>query len=184
MIKKKNSLSLGNTKHILDTFCFLLQVCRYLIEAAKYGDVNTTKRWAHCNSDSCAADDGNRNTPLILAATYRHLEVMRVLLEGGADVQRVDSNMVTALHWAAVYGHLEVCRMLLGSGAEVNAVDRWNHTALHRAARYGHLSVVQLLVERGADVRLKNYHGRTAAEEARRNKHNSVADWLDSVSRV
>jgi hypothetical protein len=29
-------------KYILETFCFLLQVCQYLLEAAKCGDVNTT----------------------------------------------------------------------------------------------------------------------------------------------
>jgi ankyrin repeat protein len=112
------------------------------------------------------------------------VEVVRVLLEGGADVQRVNSYMETALHWAAGNGHLEVCRMLLDSGAEINAVDRYKYTALHGAAWYVHLSVVQLLVERGADVGLKDVDGRTAAEEAREKEQNSVADWLDSVSRV
>jgi ankyrin repeat protein len=178
------ALSLGKTNNILDTFCFLLQVCRYLLEAAESGDVNTTKRWAYCNSDSCTTDDVWRNTPLLVAAKYGHVEAGRVLLQGGADVQRGDSDTWNALHRAASYGHLELCRMLLDSGAEVNAVSGGKWTALHLAAWTGHLSVVQLLVERGADVRLKEDNGRTAAELARYYKRNSVADWLDSVSRV
>jgi ankyrin repeat protein len=109
------------------------------------------------------------------------VEVVRVLLEGGADVY---SHMVTALHMAAWHGHLEVCRMLLDWGVKVNAVDWGKRTALHYAAWEGHLSVVQLLVERGADVRLKDDDGRTAAELARYFEHDSVAHWLDSVSRV
>jgi ankyrin repeat protein len=182
--KKKKYLSLGKTKHILDTFCFLLQVCRYLIEAAKSGDVNTTKRWAHCDSDRCIEGGGNRHTPLILAIYNDHLEVVRVLLEGGADVQRGDVVNWNALHEAASKGRLGLCRLLLDWGAKVNTEWLEKKTALHEAAWYGHLLVVQLLVKRGADVSVKNAAGLTAAEFARRAGHTGVADWLDSVSRV
>jgi ankyrin repeat protein len=127
----------------------------------------------------------------MLAAGYGNVEVVRALLEGGADVHWGNSHMQNALHFAAGNGRLEVCRMLLDSGAEVNAVDRWKDTALHQAAwgdcfgvGYRYLYVLQLLVERGADVRLKNDHGRTAADIARYYGQSSLADWLDSVSRV
>jgi ankyrin repeat protein len=182
--KRKNACHCTK-KYILDTLCFLQQVCRYLIEAAISGDVNTTKKWMYCNSDSCAPHGENSDTPLMLAARYGHVEVVRVLLEGGADVQWASNNMYTALHRAAWKGHLEVCRLLLDSGAKVNALERqWNQTALHWAAYYGHLSVVQLLVERGADFRFKNVNSHTAADSARIGGHKAVADWLDSLSLV
>jgi chromosome segregation ATPase len=37
------------------------QLCQYLIEAAKSGDVNTTKTLAHSTNDICTADDDYRN---------------------------------------------------------------------------------------------------------------------------
>jgi ankyrin repeat protein len=146
--------------------------------------VNTTKRWAHCNIDSCTEDDNRRDTPLIIAASYGHVEVVRLFLEGGADVQRGNIYNWNALHEAAYKGHLEVCRLLLSWGANVNSVWKEKKTVLHEAAWYGQLSVVKLLVESGADVRLKDVNGWTAADYARSRGHKGVADWLNSVRRA
>ena len=52
------------TKDILDTFWFLLQVCRNLLETAESGDVNTVKILFKCTNDSCTTDDQDRFTPL------------------------------------------------------------------------------------------------------------------------
>jgi ankyrin repeat protein len=139
---------------------------------------------AHVTCDSCTANDFHRNTPLILAAAYGHVAVVRVLLEGGADVQRFNDDKRTALHTAAYNGHLEVCRLLLDWGANVDTEYKGKYTALHDAAFSGHLLVVQLLVERGAGVGLKSHNGLTAADWARRAEYTAVADWLDSVNRV
>jgi ankyrin repeat protein len=147
--------------------------------------VNTTKRWAQCNIDNCTTNDDFRSTPLIVAAFHGQVEVVRVLLVGGANLQGVNKYNYTALHIAAENGRLEVCRLLLDWGAIVDAVGgSWKETALQPAARNGHLSVVQLLVARGADVRLKESNGSTAAHSARNYGRTAVADWLDSVSRV
>jgi tankyrase len=172
-----------NTKHSLDTFWFLLQACRYLLEAAKSGDVKTVKRWVNCSNDNCTTEDAIRATPLMYAAGYGHVEVVRVLLDGGASADRANAIQRTAMHKAAWYGYLEVCRLLLDWGAKVDPVDKWNETPLHDAARFGHLSVVKLLVERGADVRLKNNIGHTASDMARIYRKLDVAEWLNSVSR-
>jgi ankyrin repeat protein len=130
-------------------------------------------------NDNCTDDDERRNTPLIYAAWYGHVELVRVLLEGGANVDRADVDQNTALHVAAQYGHLDVCRLLLDWGAKVDRLDTWQQTPLHYAAEGGHLSVVKLLVERGADVSVKDGDGRKASDLGKKD----VADWLDSVRR-
>jgi ankyrin repeat protein len=175
---------MGKTKHILDTFRFLLQVCRYLLEAAESGDVNTTKRWAYCDSDSCTTDDGRRSTPLIVAAFTDNTEVVQLLLEGGADVHGVNVGGFTPLHMAAIYNHVEGCRLLLDNGAKVDTKALENSTALYIAARNGYFSLVKLLLERGANIKLKNRSGLTAEVLARTCGHRAVVDWLKSVSRV
>ena len=135
------------------------------------------------NNDNCTADGVYRNTPLLYAAWYGHVNVVRVLLEGGADVDRANADQDTALHVAAQYGHLDVCRLLLDWGAKVDPLNKWRFTPLHWAALLGRLSVVELLVERGADVSVKDEDGRTASDLARRWGTNKMADLLDRVRR-
>jgi ankyrin repeat protein len=90
----------------------------------------------------------------MVAARNGHVEVVRVLLEGGADVQRVNVDTNTALHTAAQNGHLEVCRLLLDSGAKVDTVGQFKETALMGAASNGHLEVCRLLLDSGAEVNI------------------------------
>jgi ankyrin repeat protein len=97
--------------------------------------VNSVKRWVNCSNDSCTTNEQYRNPLLIYAARNRYVEVVRVLLEGGTNAERVDVTQRTALHYAAWYGYVEVCRLLLDWGAKVNPLDKWNFTPLHEAVR-------------------------------------------------
>ena len=134
-------------------------------------------------NDTCTTDDYFRDTPLIYAAFYGHVEVVRLLLESGANPEKANADQRTALHFAAWNEMLEVCRLLLDWGAKVDPLDKWKDTPLHDAARLGHLSAVKLLVERGADVRLKNNKNLTAMDGARSELWKDVAKWLEWVSR-
>jgi len=186
MFVKRHSakhLSLCNTKHGIDNSGFLLQVCRYLLEAAKSGDVKTVKILVNCTTSNCTTDDQFRDTPLTIGARLGHVEMVRVLLEGGADAERTTANQQTALHKAALYGNLEVCRLLLDWGVKVDPLDKWQETPLHDAARLGRLPVVKLLVERGADIGLKNKNGQTARDLSRGFGKTDVVQYLDSESR-
>jgi ankyrin repeat protein len=82
------------------------------------------------------------------AATYGHLEVVKYLVQNGANV-----NNNSALRWAAYNGHLEIVKFLLENGANVHA---WNDSALRSAAENGHLEIVEFLVQNGANVHANN----------------------------
>jgi ankyrin repeat protein len=110
------------------------------------------------------------------------VEVVRVLLEGGASLESTDAFRSSALHHAALEGHLDVCLLLLDWGANVNPTDEWNETPLHDAVMMGNYWVAKLLVQRGADVRLKNDDGLTVSDVARRKGYTALAEWLDSES--
>jgi ankyrin repeat protein len=163
--------------------CFLLQACQQLFIAVTSGDLNTVKILFNYTNDNCTGDLILRDTPLIYAAIFGHVEVVRVLLEGGANVESANAYQSTALHQAAWNGHLDVCRLLLDRGAKLDPLDEWKDTPLHVSAWAGHLSVVKLLVEKGADVRVKNEDGETASDLARSEGKEDVAEWLFSVSR-
>jgi len=73
------------------------------------------------------------------AAYYGHTEVVKLLLEQGADVHAENDY---ALRWAAINGHTKVVKLLLEQGADVHVRD---DLALRCAAEYGHTEVVKLL---------------------------------------
>ena len=61
---------------------------------------------------------GDGSTPLFIAALEGHLEVVRFLVESGANKdQGLTDDGRTALFIAAENGHLEVVRFLVESGA-------------------------------------------------------------------
>ena len=70
-----------------------------------------------CNKDHGTTDDGT--TPLFVAAQQGHLEVVRFLVESGADKdQGTTHDGTTPLFIAAQHGHLEVVRFLVESGGD------------------------------------------------------------------
>jgi ankyrin repeat protein len=60
------------------------------------------------------------DTALMWAAAAGHVDVVRLLIEAGADVRAVDDEGVTALHLARANGHTEVAAALLAAGADPN----------------------------------------------------------------
>ncbi|KAI5837836.1 ankyrin repeat-containing domain protein, partial [Morchella snyderi] len=76
--------------------------------------------------------DINGNSPLIWAIGFNHIGILRLLLEGGADLSLTPKG-TTPLHWAARLGHDGMVRMLLAHGADSGIQDATGLTALGRA---------------------------------------------------
>ena len=74
-------------------------------------------------------------TCLIDAASYGHLDICRLLIDKGAQVEAKDSDGWTPLHSAALRGHVEIVRLLCDRGADVEARDNGGRRPLHRAVQ-------------------------------------------------
>ncbi|NXY88601.1 ASB3 protein, partial [Alcedo cyanopectus] len=81
-------------------------------------------------------------------------EIMKILLEKGADKECQDDFGITPLFVAAQYGQLESLRLLASHGANVNCQAKDRATPLLIAAQEGHTKCVELLLARGADPNL------------------------------
>ena len=91
----------------------------YASESAGYGD--TERRAPRRNrADVNAREQRYGDTALMWAAVAGHVDVVRLLIEAGADVRAVDDEGVTALHLARANGHTEVAAALLAAGANPN----------------------------------------------------------------
>jgi ankyrin repeat protein len=75
--------------------------------------------------------DINGNSPLIWAIGSDHIGILRLFLEGGADLSLTPKG-TTPLHWAARLGHDAMVRMLLAHGADSGIQDATGLTALGR----------------------------------------------------
>jgi ankyrin repeat protein len=130
-------------------------------------------------------------TPLLVAATYLEVEIIRVLLQAGADHRlALASGGTTPLLAAAGIAVEKEARpsdlarwhivdsdtpsvprdeaevlasttLLLDAGADVNQANESGETALHAAAAAGLTTVIQLLADRGAALDVKNKMGQT-----------------------
>lgn len=96
-------------------------------------------------------------TPLMIAAQQGNAEMVRLLLDSGADPYMLDrASGDSVLHQACQGGSVEVIQLLIEAGAFVNAVSpTGNHaTPLHHALQHGHQACAEVLVRAGADLNL------------------------------
>lgn len=93
-------------------------------------------------------------------------EVMRTLVELGADALAADRQGLCPLHAAAAAGHVEALRVLCEVGGGVHHADVKGATALHHATEQGEVGAVRMLISLGADVQAPDSQGDTALHVA------------------
>ena len=120
-------------------------------------------------------------TLLSFAAGEGHDDIVRLLLEKGAEIEVKDWNYhYTPLSGAAMNGHEAVVKLLLEKGAEIEVKDRvYSFTPLLWAAENGHEAVVKLLLEKGAETEVKDgKYSNTPLSWAAENGHKAVVKLL------
>ncbi|XP_043961646.1 ankyrin repeat domain-containing protein 6b isoform X3 [Gambusia affinis] len=117
-------------------------------------------------------------SPLHLAAHKGHLEVVRILLKAGCDLDIQDDGEQTALHRAAVVGNTDIISALIQEGCALERQDKDGNTALHEVSWHGFSQCVKLLVKAGANVHAKNKAGNTALHLACQNGHTQSSKVL------
>jgi ankyrin repeat protein len=117
-------------------------------------------------------------TPFLRASKSADLDVMRLLLDKGANPLAATAAHNTAVMVAAGAGWrdgksrgtepdaIEALKILLDRGADINAASDTGETAFHGAAGRGADSVLSFLAAHGADVNAKDKKGRTALDVA------------------
>jgi TonB family protein len=91
-------------------------------------------------------------TPLLVATHSRDVQLVKTLLQGGAQVGLADAKGTTALMVACANGDLETARALIDAGADVNAGLKEGNTCLHSAAIHDSVELVELLLSQGANL--------------------------------
>ena len=127
-------------------------------EVAVYISVGADPAWTDYDGSSAlhwVASDGLVN-------------IARLLLDHGWDLEARSSAGRRPLHYAAEYGQVDMLQLLAGRGAELDCQDAEDlYTPLHWAAYNSHATAVTQLLSLGADGSIRNKDGLTAEELAR-----------------
>lgn len=134
-----------------------------LLAAALQGDLSTVAALLHQDpslANSVLSDAYEGAPPLALAAAGGHLEVVRALLDAGAEPD-LSGQDGTALMMAVWNNLPEVIELLLAGGASANATGPCGETPLHYAALKGRVELGRLLLAHGANPNVHTTQGRT-----------------------
>lgn len=111
---------------------------------------------------------------LTRAATRGHIDVMRILLDHGADIRIKCNRDMTPLMYAIVEDLPEVVRFLLENGETIESRDCAGVIPLMHAVQMGSEKVFNLLLGLGADINVKDEDNRTLLSWAHESKHMSL----------
>lgn len=125
--------------------------------------------------------DSAGDAPLVMAAYKGYAEIVRLLLEAGADVTVVDPGMkATALHAASYAGRTEAAKLLVQYHIDIDKQGPYNgYTALHDAIWQNNVDVARVLIDAGANLHLKNHEGQTPLDFAKAKHHNEIAKMIE-----
>lgn len=115
---------------------------------------------------------------LWVAAGAGHLNIVKLLIEHGADINHHTKNVSTPVRAACFDGRLDIIRYLVDHGADINLANGYNNTCLMISSYKGHADVVEYLLENDALPNEQANCGATALHYAAECGHAEVCTVL------
>ncbi|XP_076873728.1 ankyrin repeat and SOCS box protein 2-like isoform X2 [Brachyhypopomus gauderio] len=120
----------------------------------------------------------DKETPLYKACEKENLEIVAMLLNHRAAVNKNCIQGWTALHEAVCRNNVEICEMLVKAGAKVSIPNIYGITPIFVAAQSGRIDALRFLLKNGADINSQAADGATALYEACKNGHAHIVEFL------
>lgn len=126
---------------------------------------------------------GKRLPPLAYVTEGGDMDMMKALLDAGADPDQCAPGGTTSLHIAAAKGYEAGVALLLSHCALPDKSDAAGSTAAIFAAQHGHPGVIAVLRQADVNLHARDSHGHTALWHACRHGHFITAMHLVGTSR-
>jgi cytohesin len=128
-------------------------------EAARQGNLEKVRTLVDKDPALVAARDKGGETPLHWAAFSGNVDLVRFLLEKGAEVDAKNARGLTPLAFTVAQDRIQAAGLLIERGANVNCRNPLNMTPLIIAAEQGAVELVKILIAAGADVGIESRIG-------------------------
>jgi uncharacterized protein len=129
-------------------------------------DINKVKILLQCGADINRKAKSGNTALLIASIGYGKYDIIKSLLDNGADAKALNNKKESALMRAALFGDTSTISLLLSKGLDINAQDDAGQTALiNSILNVNRLITIQLL-DRGADPDLVSGFSLTAVSAA------------------
>lgn len=148
----------------------------------RQGNLEAVRNNLESHPELLSARDERGGTPLILAAYYDHRDLVRHLIEKGAEVDDKDGSGNTALMGACFKGYEEMAKILMESGADVNARNGMGGTCLIFAVTFNREGIAKQLIAHGADTDAVDAQGHSALYYARTQGLDHLVPILEQTS--
>jgi ankyrin repeat protein len=117
----------------------------------------------------------DKTMALIAASEHGYIEIVRRLIEKGANLNIQNEEGETALIIASGNGYTDIVRLLIEAGATLDIQDKDGDTALMLASS---TEIVRLLIEAGINLNIQNNDGHTALITATKRNAIEIARLL------
>ena len=135
-----------------------------ICNAIAVGDIQRVRQLIGTGTDANA--DCSEGPILYTAIREREPEIVRFLVDAGADVNARNSSGDPLLGGAVISGEIEIARILVDAGADVNARSSRGDPLLYTAVTWSEIEGVRFLVDAGADVNARNDRGTSIVKAA------------------
>jgi len=164
--------------------------------AVEEGDMKKAQDFIEKGIDVNLKDEDE--SALYKATDKGHVDLVKLLIDKGADVNSENMHHETALFCACYHGNLEMVRVLVDNGAKINAKQHEGETPIFYAVNqartcylistsYGDANIatitgiIKILLEKGADIDAKDKAGKTALTYANEYRLSPIIDLLKNV---
>jgi ankyrin repeat protein len=170
--------TIGNAKLKNESFKHLLPYIQTVLAAAAYnGDGETVKSFVKFPGVAIDAQHSDC-TPLLIAAQEGYFDIVKCLLDNGADKTKMSPKNCTALHLAALNGHIDIVELLIDQGMDLEALSIDMHTPLSMAVINNQLEMVTFLLSKGADLHFRAVGKNTLLHLAIISKLEQLSEFL------
>lgn len=148
--------------------------------AAEAGCIDAVNLLLDIGSD-CNSRDNKGTSPLWIACSYGHVQIVESLLCSGIEVyvNYPDLNDDTPILIAASNGYFDIVEKLANTkGLDINHVNSHGVSPLKAAASRGYVNIVLLLISKGANIYVSDYDGVTPLRAACMKGHSDVVKAL------
>ncbi|XP_028400030.1 ankyrin repeat domain-containing protein 49-like isoform X2 [Dendronephthya gigantea] len=154
---------------------------KVFLKAAEKGRVDSVLKMLEKNESLINCKDFDGYSALHRASYNGHVDMVKVLLNHGADICSLTENMWQPLHCACRWDQTEVASVLLQNHADINAQTSGGQTPLHLAATYTRdNSLLQvLLTDKKLDPKIVNCQNETALDLAKRSGKEALFELVE-----